>query len=117
MTGHDTRRCDSGPGDDRVGRRADPARHAFPVRLRGGYHDGARLIGLDGDVGVYYNRAGRSILRYRYEPDDGVLHADREAETGLPTDTSLGTFLRERPDMYTELSAWGCVVIGDDGRA
>lgn len=91
--------------------------HPFPRRLRGGYHEGARLLGIEGGTAVYYNRVGRSLVRYRYDHDEDLLTAEQGSEERLPPETSVGTYLRGRADRFAVLSAWGRVLIGDCGRA
>lgn len=106
MSVHDIE-CDGGV------ERIDAGSHPFPVRLRGGYLDGARLVGVEEDTALYYDRVARSLVRYRHDPEDELLQLDRGGERTLPRDTAVGTYLRLHGDELDGLSAWGRVLAGD----
>lgn len=84
----------------------------YPNRLRGGYYDGARLIGTlnNGAIAEYYNPGSHGIVRYEYNTEKQQLEAEFNPERSLNKDESVVDHIRRvtsRSDSgYDRLSEW-----------
>lgn len=83
----------------------------YPTELRGGYYDGAKLIGTrdDGAVAEYYNPSSHGIVEYAFDPENGRLTADFNPEQRLRRTHTVCDYIRrvERTGgEYDAFSAW-----------
>lgn len=84
---------------------------SYPVELKGGYYDGAMLIGTrnEGRCAEYYNPSSHGVVQYRYIPSKGVLEADFDPERSLQSGKTVVDHIRDtetRNEGYDELSPW-----------
>lgn len=83
----------------------------FPRTLKGGYYDGARLVGVrtGGRDADYYNPESHGLVTYYYNEEKGRLDRDGDPEQTLPADQSIGNYVAtemEQWETYEALSEW-----------
>lgn len=83
----------------------------YPVELRGGYYDGAKLIGTreEGRVAEYYNPSSHGIVEYAYDPDNSQLSANYDPERPLPEYQTIREYVERAERVkgsYESLSDW-----------
>lgn len=92
----------------------------YPDELRGGYYDGAKLIGTvqEGKAAEYYNPTTHGVVRYKYDPENERLTADFDPERRLPDYRSVREYIDrmlEGRTGFESLSPWARSVLEGEG--
>lgn len=83
----------------------------YPAELRGGYYDGAKLVGTreDGAIAHYYNPSSHGVVEYAFDPEHRRLTAGFDPEHRLRSSRTVREYVErvERTEgEYDALSAW-----------